>query len=461
MALDALAEQTHMLTLDSANVDESNDVQVAEIASKESETSYLQIESLPSKGRAFVAARDIPQGTLVHVGAPFASVVHQSWMPETCHGCYAFSYPKSMKIKAIAADDDAHRWRKWWQAEMHKEKRSKKAKAPALSKLQLKHVAFCSDTCKQAHIRRFAGTKDEHGVPIAWYKWLTCLYRLEHADDATMDEKDENDAVETRSTREFDVEDDDDLRAFLDGAWVSWTGSQRRDAVMFAEDDEADDANDATMLRLMTFCLLQCQTTTRDALLTMQDNELAAFRSQYKGPRFVSQIDIHGPSAFATFMPSATRHAMILYKRLAHALTTATTEAPKPLADEWVLDQRLFRAIYYREMANGFGLWEQPAASSIFDDIITDDLELLGYGIYPSAVYFNHACDANISKVRRGREMLFYAKHDIAKGTEACISYGNVDAPVHDRRTRLLDHYHFWCACSRCIQEEEPAPCHL
>ncbi|KAI8094830.1 uncharacterized protein B0P05DRAFT_439039, partial [Gilbertella persicaria] len=105
----------------------------------------------------------------------------------------------------------------------------------------------------------------------------------------------------------------------------------------------------------------------------------------------------------------------------------------------------LFRAIYFRERANSFGLWEMSP-----DGTVTDDLELLGWGIYPSAVYFNHACDANVNKIREGRQLKFIANRTIQKGQEACISYGSVHDTVDIRRARLFEHYHFMCACTQC-----------
>ena len=115
----------------------------------------------------------------------------------------------------------------------------------------------------------------------------------------------------------------------------------------------------------------------------------------------------------------------------------------------------MFRAIYFREMANSFGLWEMSSQQEQKenDGNVTDDLELLGWGIYPSAVYFNHACNANVRKIRDGRKMVFIAKCDIEEGEEACISYGCVEDTVEERRKRLLEHYHFLCACNRCEQE--------
>ncbi|KAF2210869.1 hypothetical protein CERZMDRAFT_113028 [Cercospora zeae-maydis SCOH1-5] len=82
-----------------------------------------------------------------------------------------------------------------------------------------------------------------------------------------------------------------------------------------------------------------------------------------------------------------------------------------------------------------------------------DGEEYLGYAVYPSASYFNHACDANVHKTRRGRQWEFRAARDIAPGEQLCITYLGGDEAHLDvaaRRRRLLDAWAFVCHCARC-----------
>ncbi|ORX55161.1 SET domain-containing protein [Hesseltinella vesiculosa] len=423
--------------------------------------SFLQVQPLPNKGRGFVASRPITKGTLIHVAHPFAAVTHQAWKPETCMGCYAFSYPKTMKCKAVATPLEAQCWlaslgsvgalgsQRPDLSSDQKKKKKRSTPLPPASKLQLRHTAFCSDTCKAAHIDRLPGPRDGSGVPFLWYRWLTCMYRLEHSDLIVASSKTSSSVINGPSPSQYDVEDDDELTDLLNSLWDN--------ATQLTLNQDGTDEHDLTMLRLIASCMLQLNHTeeTPDVasqqLWDMQDNELTAFRHTYRGPRFVTTNDL-----LTSTLPDPVQHAMSLYAKLTHAMTADHPHhhMPQPLTN---LDHKLFRAIYFREMANGFGLWEQPTSGSSDDnceeDKVTDDLELLGYGIYPSAVYFNHSCDANVTKVRHGHLMYFYAKQPISKGEEACISYGNVQAPVQERQQRLLYHYHFLCACRRCAQE--------
>jgi hypothetical protein len=102
----------------------------------------------------------------------------------------------------------------------------------------------------------------------------------------------------------------------------------------------------------------------------------------------------------------------------------------------------------FRHLSNSFGLWELP---------ITPDSENLGSAMYPSASYFNHSCDPNVTKVRRGRIILFVTSRDVDDGDELCISYGHTERKVEERRKLLQDWWGFNCVCSRCTRESQTA----
>ncbi|KAF2479581.1 hypothetical protein BDY17DRAFT_304226 [Neohortaea acidophila] len=86
-----------------------------------------------------------------------------------------------------------------------------------------------------------------------------------------------------------------------------------------------------------------------------------------------------------------------------------------------------------------------------------DGDEYLGYGVYPSASYFNHSCSPNISKQRVGAMWEFRAARDIAVGEQCCITYLGGDEKhltVLARRARLESIWGFECACPRCLEED-------
>lgn len=106
----------------------------------------------------------------------------------------------------------------------------------------------------------------------------------------------------------------------------------------------------------------------------------------------------------------------------------------------------IVRAIIGKNLSNAFGIWSEVSDPS-------EDKEFLGYGVYPSASYFNHSCEPNIVKTRKGATLEFTTLRDINPGEELCINYGNyTNEPVEIRRAQLSEWF-FDCGCTKCIRE--------
>ncbi len=108
-----------------------------------------------------------------------------------------------------------------------------------------------------------------------------------------------------------------------------------------------------------------------------------------------------------------------------------------------------------RDACNSFGIW-----SSLGDGSETSGNhdEFLGYGIWPSASFFNHSCRPTVVMDRIGRALHFQtsSKWPVSGGDELCISYLGLDAQdmhVEERRKALLIGWDFSCACSGCIAD--------
>lgn len=100
-----------------------------------------------------------------------------------------------------------------------------------------------------------------------------------------------------------------------------------------------------------------------------------------------------------------------------------------------------------REVRNSFGIRS-------LDD---EGCEFFGWGVWPSASYFNHNCDPNTDKERVGRTWVFKAKRDIAADEEICISYLGKDMSVlrEERNALLKKTWGFHCICQRCRGVDE------
>lgn len=106
------------------------------------------------------------------------------------------------------------------------------------------------------------------------------------------------------------------------------------------------------------------------------------------------------------------------------------------------------RVIKGREVHNSFGIRSLEDEGS----------EFFGYGVWPSASYFNHSCEPNVLKVRVGRTWVFEAERAVKAGEELQISY--LGAPGEEkilgrqeRRRRLERTWGFGCVCHRCEVE--------
>lgn len=103
------------------------------------------------------------------------------------------------------------------------------------------------------------------------------------------------------------------------------------------------------------------------------------------------------------------------------------------------------RTVKAREVHNSFGIRSLEDEGS----------EFFGYGVWPSASYFNHSCEPNVIKRRVGRTWVFEAGRRIGAGEELHISY--LGAPgeekrlaTRERRSRLEKTWGFRCICERC-----------
>ncbi|KAI8991780.1 hypothetical protein BDF20DRAFT_909509 [Mycotypha africana] len=437
----------------------------------------LSIETLPGKGRAYVATKDITAGTVIHIAEPLATAVSQEWIPETCMWCFDFGYPKKQKVKIVDTPIEMQAlYQEWEQYKNQEHCRISKRNVKKEDMRIYKNMLFCSETCRE----KFKKSGDHSNNPslMEWKLILAMNMKLDQEYKDTM--KIEPNLITTAASTTtmtcqplegndqwIDANDDSLLLAWLDTAWSCLT----KDSGIYKEIDDAD----RTMCRLIAACIIKKyveEETSNKAqlqnmslgfkdLLLIQDNELSFFRSCFpktlqRLPPLTQLDSASRKSLLLSFLPIEIKDVMALYCFFQRALSNSSLENIPALKN---VDHPLFRTIYFREKANSFGLWElSDRGQDIDNGGVTDDLELLGWGIYPSAVYFNHSCDANVKKVRDGRNIKFIARRPIEQGEEACISYGSIEESVNERRSRLLEHYYFLCQCTRCLKETISEP---
>lgn len=191
--------------------------------------------------------------------------------------------------------------------------------------------------------------------------------------------------------------------------------------------DENIDSYDIDQIKFIVMACARRDEEGWTDLMKLQSSEVSFFKqSQEKEnkPTKISQALLHHIHLFTIF----------------HKITT--------------LDSDLFRAVLYRDIGNSFGIHEVP---------LHPDSEFLGWALYPSASFFNHACwpIANVNKTRRGRVMEFQVgSESLQPSQQVTISYGGDEgAQRHDgedgnaRRARIKEGWMFDCRCEKCTSE--------
>lgn len=110
------------------------------------------------------------------------------------------------------------------------------------------------------------------------------------------------------------------------------------------------------------------------------------------------------------------------------------------------------RQVAWRELLNSFGI-DSPMREGESTEDGEPDVNYLGRMVVPEASFFNHSCDANVSRIRVGRRMVFFANRPIAEGEECCITYSSRG---EERKAFLWQHYGFHCGCVFCATGGDP-----
>ncbi|KAM9466551.1 histone-lysine N-methyltransferase SMYD3 [Clarias gariepinus] len=82
------------------------------------------------------------------------------------------------------------------------------------------------------------------------------------------------------------------------------------------------------------------------------------------------------------------------------------------------------------------------------------ELQDVGLGLYPSMSLLNHDCRPNCVMMFVEKKLELRAIRKIQPLEELCISYTDSLAPRVERRTHLLDQFHFLCRCQRCSDDQ-------
>ncbi|KAJ2780306.1 hypothetical protein H4R18_003542 [Coemansia javaensis] len=457
----------------------------------------VRIEHIPGRGRGFFATRDIGRGETVFCAAPLAWSVSEDWARHTCWWCFAHDSRRALPVKAaprqasprsaqyrgvfcsagcmdeaVGAHGGPERWAVYLELLGHIEADLTAHKASAGRLPSTGSRAPPAADGQPAHgARHLVGTSD---VDTATF-----------LADAGAEPLAEFDPCEAS---------DEQLAAWISRVWdtIAQSGlfsahmpdNSQRELVrliaceLFIHDGAGPtqtcraDAPPDWMGCMVLRCASEGPVAPAAALEHVRCNEVEYVRAMLRPDRAGPLADVADAPTPATLVPlripqrplaaqiegswwgRAFRVAAASYALLDRAW--GRTAGLRPAGR---LPHQRFRGVYFREMANSFGIYDPPIAlSALLQDSDNGlhgevEQEYLGTSMYPTAVYFNHSCSPNVAKTRVGRNMRFVAAADVRLGDELFISYGCISDPVAERRSRLREHFFFECTCSRCALE--------
>ncbi|KAJ2161811.1 hypothetical protein GGF46_001119, partial [Coemansia sp. RSA 552] len=390
----------------------------------------VRIRQVVGRGRGFFAARDIAPGETVFRAVPLAWAISEDWVKNTCWWCFAHDFRKQLPVKAAGA-------------------------AAQGTRRPYKGV-FCSSSCMQAAVDAYGGPArwacylsilgsmeaDIHahktqsaraakntgaGSRNASYCCPTgaiCQAPLVDAEVATFPSSAASaqpaGGVSLEPGFDPDSVSDEDL-----AAWISSVWDIAVDHRLFS--DEMPDSSQRELVRLIASALFLEDVATpplhRDcsvvstsaagqamaplsALESMRSNETDYFRAWLRQQPSSGQSGAASPSTPATLVPiclplsptpmqikgswwgAAFRPAASAFALLGRSWPHSTQLWPVAL-----LSQAKFRKVYFREMANSFGIYDPPTQVVALDPAAIDsaalnsqcEQEWVGFCIYPTA----------------------------------------------------------------------------
>lgn len=367
------------------------------------------IKQSGSAGRAAIARKAIPQGTLVlQDSSTVAHVIFRPYRREVCAYCFAYDRGREWKLRISAAG-----------------------------------VTFCSTTCQDQWKRDTGNVGLEAHVAVENFLRQQQKRLGGNGDD-------------------YDHDSDVDM-----GGLGPHDGSNR----LSLEHDEIDRAWDRAEknTKLISRARSSSSVSKESKRLLRQAMELSvdADLPYYLLSGILKEYELAAVDKADVVIPKANYVPSL--SALAEDISIFTSEpslvqyargytllmAILPLQLLPYVQPTLCRDIASRASHNAFTI--RPPSESDGEQ----SGEFLGLGIWPRAAIFNHSCAPNVRKERRGRAWHFFidsqsSGNGVGSGEELCITYlggDENDLNVSERRRKLKEEWDFFCCCIRCVRE--------
>lgn len=348
-------------------------------------------------GRGCFSREIIPKGTVVfETGAPLSSTILRDFRKEVCTHCFEYLGGKTLK-----------------------------------SRFQRKNVAlyFCTEECKEAF------EESDNGGLL-----LGCLLDIEenYVKGLKMPEVPLR-APERGPNNENllrEIASEWDLVLVWEQKLAQMKPSKRASFIPKLSENEYLEVR----YLVGVLCRMHQQKKRPVLLGTGFFNDLSALQ---KG-----QLDL----AYFDMLQSNDTDKILKYPYLLYAYINIYKflKAGAPEVLQPYIRQTSIKNIIGRYLSNAFGIWSDVESPE------TEDREFFGFGVFPSASFFNHSCGPNMVKKRSNNSFSFTALRDIEAGEELCINYGYSTTEKVEERRKHLEEWFFVCQCKKCLSE---APC--
>ena len=359
---------------------------------------FFVVQETPHAGRGAFSSRAIPSGTdLFECDSPSVNVVYKPFKKEVCGWCFRYEGGRKMKVAHMSNES-----------------------ANGTGGIGL--AWFCSEICRSWWKARLgdAGIAALSTVTVALSKHKRAKLPSQanekpegNVRTANVDSKGVDKSVEDRLAHAPPVTEAD-----IEEAWARTAHAPPNSTLRLIED--VDDEN---------------------ALLFLLDGMVV----RHQSPAIWDKLLSLNPSLTPyTSRPGVLASHIRLYDFLRLYLPPTS-----PIRDYCTPETIL--ALVTRDFGNSFGIWEA---------VDFEDGEMLGYGCWVEASFFNHSCEPNLKKRISGRTFQFYTIREVAHaGEQLTINYiGEAkDAPLAERRAQLQKGWGFCCQCTKCLREEGAA----
>lgn len=361
-----------------------------------------EIRDTPYGGRGAFAVTDIPKETLIlSCSAPYASVILRKFRKEVCNWCYAYSFEKAKSKWDVKLGDG-----------------------------KTTPIYLCSEDCLKTWVQDYQGPENV----AVWTQLCSSLEKTYLQETAWLSTSKQSPKITPQASALISrLEDLSSLDISEEVVTDFWTCAEEVFAVQktilptlrhwgmelkaFLTEFELDAARfilDGLFRRTLEDVAVPDRPV--ESILSHRVTGLGLWQDLLKLQDTETQTIRTHPEMLASFIR--------VYGLLKHLIGT-TKSSPNPAILEtlrgYVLSSETTRAFIARDHSNAFGIWEQAGNDG--------ESEMLGWGMFVSASFFNHGVSPTFSRPPESAHVGAFlaslnAPRLLAKSEEACCRSG-------------------------------------